>query len=396
MKIRSATTQKTLSEKFREIDRVVPILAVLLAVYGAFAVASAQQYLGTPRYLIIQIVADVLGAALMLMLSVIDLEAAMKRLAVPFFAVSVVLLLLTLVFGHGEGNRAWIDLPILPVNVQPSELVKVLFILSFGYHLGRCRAEINKPKTFFFLLLHGGVIMGLVALQGDLGSALVFAFAFLVMLFSAGLSLFYFLGMGAVVVAASPFLWEMLSDYQKKRILVGFNPESDPLDKGYQVICSKNAIAGGGLFGTGYMNGLISQNPAKSALPARHTDFIFSVIAEELGFFGVLILVLLLFALIFRILHIARGASDRYGSYFCVGAVAILLFQSLENIGMCIGLLPVIGLTLPFISYGGSSVLSVFLLMGVVLSVSRKEPDTQRLTGERHKLHRRRKGHGAR
>ncbi|MBQ4290041.1 MAG: FtsW/RodA/SpoVE family cell cycle protein, partial [Clostridia bacterium] len=167
---------------------------------------------------------------------------------------------------------------------------------------------------------------------------------------------------------------------QKQRILVGFSPESDPHGFGYQVLRAKEAIANGGLFGMGYMNGTLSQSEVASTLPKRHTDMIFAVLAEELGFIGVCIYLILFVFLILRILQIARSSRGYLGSYLCVGAVGVLVFQGLENMGMCMGLLPVIGLTLPFLSYGGSSALSIFLLIGLVESVAahRKKYYTER------------------
>jgi rod shape determining protein RodA len=219
------------------------------------------------------------------------------------------------------------------------------------------------------LCLHFGVICGLVLLQGDLGSALVFVFVFLCMMFAAGVRLRYFaIGAGAVL-CVSPFLWDRLSYYQQQRILVGFRPESDPQGFGYQILRAKEAIANGGMFGMGYMNGTLSQNPAASALPKRHTDIIFAVLAEELGFVGVLFWLLLYTLLVVCILRNAVRARGNMGSYLCVGVAAVFIFQALENIGMCLGMLPVIGLTLPFLSYGGSSMLSSFLLIGIVQSV---------------------------
>jgi rod shape determining protein RodA len=216
------------------------------------------------------------------------------------------------------------------------------------------------------LCAHFGIIAGCVLLQGDLGSALVFVFVFLCMMFAAGLQLRYFLLGALATVVASPFLWESLSHYQRQRILVGFSPESDPQGFGYQVLRAKEAIANGGLWGMGYMEGALSQAARDSTLPKRHTDMIFAVLSEELGFVGVLIYLALFTLLIIRMLFLAKRFSGTMGSYLAVGAAAVFLFQGLENMGMCMGILPVIGLTLPFMSYGGSSVVSLFLLIGVV------------------------------
>ena len=192
---------------------------------------------------------------------------------------------------------------------------------------------------------------------------------FVVMWFMAKMSLWYLAGGLATFAIAAPFLWGFLEDYQKKRILVGFDPWSDPTDKGYQVIQTIKAMQNGGVTGMGYGNGTLTHAAAKSVFPARETDMILGVMGEEFGFIGIIIYIILISVVIFRILRIARDARFEYGSYICAGVAAVLIFQTVENVGMCLGTLPVIGLTLPFISYGGSSILSLYIGIGLVMSV---------------------------
>lgn len=357
-----------------ETDLPCALIAVCLALCGILVIASAVHATmenGGVRYIVIQSAAVLSGIVGMTLLSFWDYERYMKKLCVPLFLFAAVLLAATLVIGTGEGtNRSWIRFSFLPIGIQPSEFAKIFFICTFAYHLASVRTRLNRLRNLFALCLHFGVICGLVLLQGDLGSALVFVFIFICMMFASGVKLRYFLAAAAAVLAASPFLWERLSYYQKQRILVGFSPESDPQGFGYQVLRAKEAIANGGLTGMGYMQGTLTQNAAASALPKRHTDMIFAVMAEEFGFIGVLFYLLLYTALVVRILWIAAHVRGYMGSYICIGAAAVIIFQGLENIGMCMGLLPVIGLTLPFLSYGGSSALSLFLLIGVVESVA--------------------------
>ncbi|MBQ8578475.1 MAG: rod shape-determining protein RodA [Clostridia bacterium] len=364
----------TVRAHLAEMDLPCAVLAVALALYGIFVITSAvhttMENYGI-KYIVIQTVAVLLGVAGMAVVSALDYERWMKKLSVPLFLFTAAILAATLVIGTGEGsNKSWIRFDFLPIGIQPSEFAKIFFICTFAYHLASVRTKLHKLRNLLALCLHFGVICGLVLLQGDLGSALVFVFVFICMMFASGVKLRYFLLAAGAVLCASPFLWEHLSYYQKQRILVGFSPESDPQGFGYQVLRAKEAIANGGITGMGYLQGELSQNAAASALPKRHTDMIFAVMAEELGFVGVCVYLVLYVALVVRILWVAAHARGYMGSYICIGAAAVFIFQGLENIGMCMGLLPVIGLTLPFLSYGGSSALSLFLLVGVVESVA--------------------------
>lgn len=371
---RTTSPIDTLRTYVAEMDLLCLILSLCLAVYGIFVITASVHTVMDGygiKYIVIQSVAVMLGLCGMTVISMLDYERWMKKLAIPLFVFTAAILAATLIIGTGEGtNKSWIRFDFLPIGIQPSEFAKIFFICTFAYHLATVRTTLYKIRNLIALCLHFGVVCGLVLLQGDLGSALVFVFIFIAMMFASGVKLRYFLIAAAVVLGASPFLWEKLSYYQKQRILVGFSPESDPQGFGYQVLRAKEAIANGGFFGMGYMQGTLSQSAAASALPKRHTDMIFAVMAEELGFVGVAVYLILYAALVIRILWIAAHARGYMGSYICIGAAAVFIFQGLENIGMCMGLLPVIGLTLPFLSYGGSSALSLFLLIGAVESVA--------------------------
>jgi len=345
--------------KIKSVDYLLVLTALLLSAMGLLCIYEVGGF-GEIR---MQIIAILLGLFGMAVMALFNYELFTGRvMAVLLFLVSVGVLVLTLKIGTGEGNQSWIELG--SVTVQPSEFVKILFIITFATHLNRAKDKINGIGSVIALCLHGGVIIGLVAMQGDLGSALVYLFIFVAMLFSAGLSLWYLFGGLAVVVAASPFLWPLLNEYQQERILVGFNPELDPLGKGYQPILSKNAISAGGLSGVGMGNTAIAPT-----IPKNHNDMIFGVMGELFGFVGLIIFFLLMALLILRLLRLAKNARKDTGSYICVGIAAILIAQTLENVGMCLGLLPVIGITLPFVSSGGSSVLSLYVAVGLALSV---------------------------
>lgn len=347
-------------------DYTTAIVAIVLAVLGVLMVASAVR--GTESsYVTKQSFAVFLGICFMFILSYVNYEIFLNlKLCIILFIGAMALLAATLFIGIGVGNQNWISLAGVSLNIQPSEFAKVIFIITFSKHLDMVKGKINKPLNVLLLLVHAGIVIGLVMLQGDLGSALVFMFIAAVMCYVRGLSIFYFLGGIAATVLASPYLWQLLKPYQQQRILVGFNPELDPLGYGYQQILSKNAIMNTSLFGTGYMNSSVSPT-----IPYNHTDMIFSVLAEELGIVGVVVLLALMVFLLVRIAKTAFISRKDIGSTICVGVAAMIIAQTVENIGMTLGVLPIIGITLPFISYGGSSVLSLFLSLGLVLSIYR-------------------------
>jgi rod shape determining protein RodA len=255
------------------------------------------------------------------------------------------------------------------VGVQPSELVKVAFIITFSVHLDAVRDEINAPRNALLLLLHFAGLAVLVVLQNDTGTALVFVCIFLGMIFSAGLSWKYIAAAFGALCVAAPVAWfGFMHGYQQKRILVFLNPEMDMVGDGYQASQSKIAVGSGELFGRGFLQG--TQNQLE-LLPAKHTDFIFGVAGEEFGFAGCLIVLALLAAIIARCLYVARRAKNPMGRYLCVGVASMLSFHMFENIGMCIGLMPITGIPLPFVSYGGSSLITNLIAIGLVLSVWR-------------------------
>ena len=214
------------------------------------------------------------------------------------------------------------------------------------------------------LATHAGLIIGMMLITGDLGTTLVFVAITAFMLFAAGLSLWYYIGIIGALVIATPYIWPHLGEYQQMRILCGFDPEIDPMHYGYQSLRSREAISAGGFWGAGIMGGTEYLN-----IPVATTDFLFSVMCEKLGFFGALLYIVLMCTLIFRIIHIARLARKDTGTFICIGVAAILITQTTENMGMCLAMLPVIGITMPFISYGGSSMLAMYCALGLVQSV---------------------------
>lgn len=352
-------------DNLKKFDPILLALSTASAVFSIFLVMSATYSFGTKKYVIIQLSALLLGLFAAFIILLIDYEN-LSSLSIYLFGLCVFLLVLTLFIGEERlGNKNWIIIG--PVSIQPSEFVKAGFIVTFAAHLNKVKTFINRPRAVIPLCIHFGIIFVLIMLEGDLGTGLVYLFMFIVMMFAAGLHWLYFAVCGVTALAAAPFVFSKLSDYQQMRILAVYDPELDPLGYGYHTIQSKIAIGSGGLTGEGIFSGIQTQY---SILPEKQTDFIFSVAGEELGFFGCTLILVLLTAIIIRTFYIAKNARDFTGMLICAGVGSVIFFQAAENIGMCLGLLPVVGITLPFFSYGGSSMLAGMCLIGLVMSVN--------------------------
>lgn len=359
--------KRVLKNYFQKLDYVLISLAFVLAVCGMIAIYSATRSLdaGT-RQIVVQVLAGMIGIGLMFILASIDYESY-TEFAKYIFIGSIAILVFVLIFGEGKeetGANSWIR--VAGIGIQPSELVKLSFAVTFSIHLSKVKENLNSIRTVAMLFLHFAVLFGLVVLQNDTGTALVFLFMFLSMLFIAGISYKYVLAAIGAGLASLPLAWFLLSPYQKNRILVFLNPERDASGAGFQVIQSKIAIGSGQVTGRGYLQG--PQNQLEM-LPEKNTDFIYGVIGEEFGFIGTVLILFLLVALIIRCIYVAQKAKNDMGSYLCIGIAAMYTFHTFENICMCIGLMPVTGIPLPFISYGGSSILTNFAAIGLVLSV---------------------------
>lgn len=347
------------------------LLAVILAsILGIAAIYSATLSFESLTNVIVQSAAFVIGMVTIFVFSKMDYEQY-EYFSHYIYGFCCAILILVLVVGKSGdwGAQSWIRIG--PVGIQPSEIAKIGFILTFSHHLTCVEENINKPVTLLGLIAHMGVLVFLIMLQPDAGSAMVFGFVFIVLLFAAGISYKYILaavGLGVVSLPAVYFF--ALSPYQKHRIQVFFNPDMDKLGSGYNVIQSKIAVGSGELYGKGFLNGTQNQ---LGILPTKHTDFIFSTIAEEWGFIGAMVVVLLLFFIIFRCIRAAKYSASGYGRYICLGVASMLIFHTFENIGMCIGLMPVTGIPLPFISYGGTSLITNMISIGIVLSITRRK-----------------------
>ena len=362
-----------LSDAVRRVDPILLICTTLLSLISLVTVYGAVDNFGMSK-LRMQFAMTVAGVILTFVVANLDYHVILDRLWAVMLIFSVGILGLTLVAGDtGAGmetaNKSWLTIPIVGIAIQPSEFVKITFICTFAKHLSTVQNTINRPKTLLLLGAHALLIVGLILVSGDLGVALVYMALVLIMLFCAGLHWGYFAGVGGAVAVAFPFLWDFLATYQQDRIVVGFNPELDPKDKGWQPLLSKQCIENGGLFGVGWHSGGDYEE-----LTASHTDFILATVCEKFGFLGGLLVIATLAALVMRILWIGRQASHDYGMLIAVGVAAVIIAQTLENVGMCLAILPVVGITLPFLSCGGSSLLATYLLVGMVHSVKSHKP----------------------
>lgn len=350
-----------------EFDWLTFILAVGLALFGIIVIYSATRSYNSNSSVIVQSAAFAIGVGLLIAVCLFDYEQ-FKNLIKPVYIFCVAILILVLFVGvAGDwGAKSWIRFG--SVGIQPAELAKVGFIITFSYHVSKVQENINKPLVILGLLLHIGVLVGLILLQPDMGSAMVFMFIFICILFVAKISWKYIIPVTVLSIGSLPLIYKfVLSEYQQKRIQVFFNPDLDPLNRGYNVIQSKIAVGSGQLWGKGFLQGTQNQ---MGYLPTKSTDFIFSVLSEEFGFIGAAIVVAALFWLIYRCFKTAQKADNQFGRYICVGVAAMFLFHVFENVGMCIGLTPVTGIPLPFISYGGTSLITNMIAIGLVMSVS--------------------------
>lgn len=351
---------------FRQTDLVLVLAAATASVLGLFLVLSATH--SQSRVFLVQIFSIAIGIALMVVLSRIDyhdIAGLWKFLAVA----GILLLLAPYVLPHqrnGSADLSWINLGF--TTLQPSEFVKIIFVLTFARHFEAVKEHITSPLNVLLLALHAMIPVGIIIAQKDWGMALVFSLMFLCMTFAAGVQLRYFVGLGILALAGAPILWKVMGDTQRHRILALFDPEStDLIDIARQQLSGVSALGSGELFGFGLFHGPRTQG--KLSLPERQNDMIFAVVGEELGFVGCVLVLLIFIVLLYRLLHDARQARDGMGSMICIGIFSAFAVQMMINIGMVLMLLPVIGISLPFFSSGGSSMVSSYMAVGVALSV---------------------------
>jgi len=354
----------------KKADWVLLILCLIVAGFGCVCIASAtsaEKFDGNLRYIIFQLMAIGLGVLIYALISAIDLDvlSEYRMLLVGF---NIVLLLMLIPFGtdNNTGNRSWLDIPLIPFNIQPAEICKITYVIIMASVMASHQNRISGIPSVAHMVLHLGLLVGLnMVLSSDAGVSLIFVFIFIGMAFGGGVSLWWFALAFGAIGAMIPIAWEFLGEYQKERILILIDPEFDKMGIGarYHFKINLQSLTGGGLTGQGLFNGNRTQG---GNLFAQHTDYIFSSIGEELGFLGCLLIMLMELAIIARCIWVGTRCTDYMRRLVCFGAASALMFQVIINTGMCIGVMPVIGLTLPLISYGPSSVVTIFGMLGLV------------------------------
>ena len=354
-------------EYLRNTNKFMLFLCILASLYGLVLIYSATFSYNTVSYVRTQALAIVLGVLAFLAAGAIDYEDAARFWPV-LLALNLAFLSTLYFWGVGVSNRSWLRFG--GIGIQPAELGKVVFILTFARHLSLARRTGMRLRDVLGLIAHAGVtICFVIFFSRDDGMSLAYAAIALAMAFFAGVGIVYFLAGAALAGAALPFVWERLMDeYQRARILAVFDPEAYP-DASYQAMHSRMAIRSGGLFGEGFLSGTQTQY---SLIPTKHTDSIFPVACEEFGLLGAAAVLILLLLILACIVRTALQARTDTSALICIGVAAMLTFQTILNLGMNLGIFPIVGLTLPFFSYGGSSVLTMFAAAGMVSGIRRQ------------------------
>ncbi len=366
---------------FHKGDMLLLLLCSLATVFGIIIISSATNYFGNSRYVLVQSFALLLGVGIYFLFTLIDVDIFAERRDLLFiFNLFFMLLLIPFGIAGDTGQRSWIHLPGLPFNMQPGEVCKIPFIIILAKTMSIHQEHISSFKSIFSMAAHlGFIVVMILVLCKDAGVALVYVFIFIVMAYLGGVRLWWFLGGFAAAAGVAPLAWKyVMSEDQKNRILMIFDPTIDPEGLGirWHTKQSLYSLSNGGLTGQGLFHGIRTQS---GALNAQHTDFVFSSIGEELGLLGCIFIIVLLCCIVMRCVVVGFKSRNYMNRLICFGIAAMLVFQIGVNVGMCLGVFPVIGLTLPFVSYGGSSIVTMFLAMGVVSGIQmRPTPDSER------------------
>ena len=363
----------------KKADWVLLTLCLVTSGVGLVVMASAtsaEKFDGNTRYIIIQLAAIALGVLMFAIVSSIDADTISEnRMLLTAFNIFVLLLLIPFGTDNNTGNRSWLKFPMIPVMIQPAEICKITYILIMASVMAAHQNDISKVPSVLHMVLHLGILVGLnMVLSGDAGVSLIFVFIFIGMAFAGGVSLIWFAIAIAGIGVMIPVAWPLLGEYQQERILVLINPEFDKQGLGarYHSKINLMSLTGGGLTGQGLFHGNRTQG---GMLFAQHTDYIFSSVGEELGFFGCCGIMILELLIIARCIQVGMRSPEYMRRLICFGAASALMFQLMINVGMCIGVMPVIGLTLPLISYGGSSTVTIYAMLGLVSGVyARPQP----------------------
>lgn len=369
-----------LKNAFKGTDKLLLILSLLASAFGILMVYSVTKHTLTDGELIpgdmkTMVLAVAMGVVLCIIISFIDYELIAKLWPlIGIFCIGIMFV----VFFFGVApearpdSRVWLDLKVF--YFQPSELVKIGYIITFAVHLDLVKENLNSFKNIALLAVHALIPFALVMKTGDAGSALVFLLICMAMLLVAGMHWGYFAAGAGLLAVVIPILWvlgdkaKIFNQYQKNRVLAIIYPEHYALEEAYQQNQALNAMGSGGIFGKGLFNGEYTQN---GAVPEGQNDMILASIGEELGLIGIIVVLLLLFAIIMRIIYVGKKSGDNKAYLMCCGTAAMIGSQAIINISMCIRIFPVIGITLPFFSAGGSSNLCIYIAIGLIMSIYR-------------------------
>lgn len=366
----------SISDYLKRCDIVLWILTFVAVTYSLLLISSMQRS-GDYNFLRTQTIAVVLGLVISMIISVADYKYVISKWKLVA-VVGLLLAALVFVFGiqvSGTDDTAWINIP-GGLTIQPSEFIKICFIITFTKHLSYLNEKnlITRFIGVISLAIHALVPIIIIHLQGDDGTVLIFALIFMFMTFTAGVQIRYFAILGGILLAGIPIIWSFfLNDEHRNRIIALFDIDGNALTNyGWQQYQGKVSIASGELTGSGLYNG---SRVEYAIVPEQENDFIFTVAGEELGFVGCVLLLLILFLIIIRVILVAKNSTDIQGRYLCCGIFAMIASQSIVNIGMVLGFFPVIGITLPLFSSGGTSALSTLICLGFVQSVQNHNMD---------------------
>lgn len=352
--------------RLRHVDWALLVVTLLLVAVGAVMVWSATRTPDAPLGLVRDRIAHVvIGVVLMMACATLPYRSLGEAWKVIYVGNLVLLALVELVGRTALGAQRW--LVVGPLSLQPSEFAKIGIIITLAWVLSQRREPFRRPTDIVPYLLHVAPAFLLVLLQPSLGTSMVFLAILFAMLFAAGAPPRHLAALAAAGLAAMPLLWHLLKPYQRLRLVVFVDPNLDPLGAGYNLIQSKIAIGSGQMWGKGLFEG--TQN-ALQFLPMQHTDFVFSVIGEEMGFVGAVAVLLLFWVWLMRALRIASVARDPFGAYLAVGIVSMVAFHIFVNVGMTVGIMPATGIPLPFLSYGGSALITNLIAVGILLSIA--------------------------
>lgn len=361
---------------FKGIPKPLYTVPALLAIVSITMMISTSYKDGihlADRTVLVQSFSYILGAFLVIIIANMD-YSIVADLEKKIYIGSILILLTVYIPGLGvelNGARSWINLGI--TTFQPSEIVKLTYILLFANYLTKNKEQLNTFKDVLKALAYCAPFL-LIIIKEDLGSGLVFAIIWVMMIFYAGINKGLFLKCAAGVFLSVPVAYRFMADYQKQRVDAFLHPENLSIPANYHIWQSKTAIGSGGFFGKGLFQGTQKD---LDFLPVQNSDFVFSVLVEELGFIGGAVVITLFAFLLYNIARVAHRCRDFMGSLIGVGVLAMFVFQVFENIGMTMGVMPSTGITLPFISYGGSSILSNMMAMGLVINVAIKNRGVQ-------------------